>query len=471
MRVELVDLIWQGNPFANRLTLPRRGLSQIGTILANAGHEVYVSSESVQTIDWEKVSGADLVGFSVLTCHAPRIYSSAKLLKERAKESDRRIGIIMGGPHVTALPEEALINGADFVVRHEGEEIVVPLITAWEEQDEDSFRMISNLSWRTATGELVHNPSVFKRVDLNNYPIPDLNLIRGWKKPGSALLNYHYYPLESSRGCVHECEFCYSPAMFPGRVTYRDNEVVVEEIGQQIGQGHNRFLFTDDNFLLNPKRVQNLLEIMARRGVKCKAWTAQLGVETIIKADKITPDVFRLMKLTGAGRQFVAIESINPDTLSDDYKKPQNLDEIEEAVSILNRHKIPIHAMFVLGGDNDTVETIRATSEFTVTHDLKTISATVLTPLPGTPVFARLQKEGRLLAGEQDFPARWTYYDMYHPEFRPRHMSPDQLRELTFKVLKKFYSIPRIMQDIGNPEEFLGKLYVSLRVIPRLQRS
>ncbi|GEM_PF-4333727 len=469
MKVELVNLFWSSNPFAHKLTLPKRSLAQIGTIAANAGHEVHISSEGIQPVDWKIVSEADIVGFSVLTCNAPRVYSAARMLKESAKEQGKRIGIIMGGPHVTALLEEALANGADFVVSHEGEDVVVPLIAAWENRDEESLKKIPNLSWHTAAGEFVHNPSSSKRADLDNYPIPDFDLIRGRKKPGLGLLDYYYYPLESSRGCVYKCGFCYSPGMFPGGVTYRDNQAVVEEMEQQIRQGYDRFFFTDDNILLNPKKVQDLLELMANRGIKTKAWTAQLGIKTIIETERIAPDVFRLMKLTGAGRQFVAIESINPGTLSEDYRKPQDLEEIEKAIAILNRHKIPIHAMFVFGGDNDTVETIRETSEFTLAHNLKTISVAILTPFPGTESFTQFKKEGRLLAREHDFPARWADFDMYHSEFRPKHMSPQQLRELTIETLKRFYSIPRIIRDVGNPEEFLGKLYVRSRIIPRLQ--
>jgi radical SAM superfamily enzyme YgiQ (UPF0313 family) len=141
-----------GNAFLKRMIIPKLGLPQIGAILQQAGHEVRIHSEIVQPIDWQKVFAAELVGISPLSCNAPRAY----LIAQKIKEMRKGIGIIMGGPHVTACPEEALANGANAVVRHEGEDVIVSLVEAWESRDERALKEIPNLSWRSAEGEIIH---------------------------------------------------------------------------------------------------------------------------------------------------------------------------------------------------------------------------------------------------------------------------------------------------------------------------
>ena len=293
----------------------------------------------------------------------------------------------------------------------------------------------------------------------------NLNLIEGWGKPKRFSITR--YSIESSRGCPFNCEFCCVPNMFPPPVRYRENEGVVEEIEKQIRNGQPHFFFTDDNFLLRPERTQNLLELMARKGIECRSWNAQIGVESIIRANQQTPEIFRLMKLTGAERQFIGFESINPETLQH-YKKPQSLEKIREALAILKRWKIRIHGMFVFGGDSDTKATFGKTLEFCIKSKLNSMWASVLTAFPGTPLRKRLEREGRLLTTPEEFPEKWMDCDGLHAEFAPRNISPRQLETLTLELMRRYYSLSEVVRSFFSHSGFFIKLW-GWRIVPKLK--
>lgn len=124
----------------SRFPLPRLGIIILGTMMKNRGWEVDVFVEEMREIDFESMKSADLVGISTITSTAPRAYA----LADRARELG--IPVIMGGPHVTFLADEALEH-SDFVIRGEGEQTLMAFIDAWEKGGD--FSEISNLSYRT----------------------------------------------------------------------------------------------------------------------------------------------------------------------------------------------------------------------------------------------------------------------------------------------------------------------------------
>ncbi len=134
--------------------LPRLGVIILGTMMKQRGWEVEVYVEDLRRIDFEVVAGADFVGISTITSTAPRAYAIADKVRAMG------IPVLMGGPHVTFLTEEALAH-ADFVIRGEGERPLMALIDAWEEGRDLSGT--PNLSFKTADGRMVHNPDPARR--------------------------------------------------------------------------------------------------------------------------------------------------------------------------------------------------------------------------------------------------------------------------------------------------------------------
>lgn len=461
MKITFIEPCLPGIAFQGRMILPRLGLPQLGAILKKAGHEVKIFSETIRPISERIIKDlmeSDIVGFSVLTSTAPRAYELSQKIKLLAKKIGKKIKIIMGGPHATVCPEEPFLFGADLVVRHEGEEVINEAIMALLDEDEKVLSSLFNLSWKRGE-EIVHNPSKKERVDLNKFPFPDLELIENFRRKGWFLI--HRYPIETSRGCIFNCEFCSVKQIFPGGIKFREKEAVVEEMKRQERRGYLKFFFVDDNFLIDPERVAELLELLLRKEVKCKVWNAQISVESILRAQKIVPEVFELMRKTNAGRQFIGFESVSPETLKE-YRKPQTKEKMEEAISILKRWKIPIHGMFVFGGDGDRKETFAQTLKFCLKNKLHSMWASILTPFPGTPLWERLKNEGRILLSPEKKPSLWQFFDGLHAVFKPKNFSPKELENLTFLTVQKFYHFSQIVKDIFSPKIFAFKLFTRM---------
>ena len=152
----------------SQFPLPRLGVFILGTIAKQRGWDVEIVIEQTRKIDFEKLRGADLVGVSTITPTAPRAYAIADRLRKLG------IPVIMGGPHVTFLPNEALEH-ADFVIRGEGEEALVRFLEAWKAGGD--FQSVPNLSYKTGQ-RIVHNPTKPMTKSLDDNPYPDFSLAR-----------------------------------------------------------------------------------------------------------------------------------------------------------------------------------------------------------------------------------------------------------------------------------------------------
>ncbi len=399
---------------------PLLGLPILGEILRRMGLVVRIFCEKLAPINWDEVAKADLVGISVLTNLAPRAYRIAARLKEIARTTGRRIWVVMGGPHVTFLPEEALRNGADFVVRYEGESTFPMLVKHLREGDTRALKGIPGLSYWDR-GEIVHNPGRPLVEDLDRLPFPNFSLIHGAER-------INVVPIQTSRGCPHDCEFCSVVQMFGRKIRYRSPEGVVEEL-KRIKEAFPRrhVFFVDDNFSAHPPRALALLEAMKRAGIRLR-WSVQERISVAKRRE-----ILRLMRETGCTRLYIGIESLNPKAL-EEWKKGQSPGEIKEGVRRIRREGLAVHGMFVLGADADTPQTIRHTVLSAIQLGLDTAQFFVLVPAPGTRLYRRLDGEGRI------FDKDWAHYDGHHVVFRPANMSPWQLQELAIWAYRKFYS-------------------------------
>ena len=149
----------------SRFYTPRLGSFILGALMKERGWDVEVMIEETDPIDFNDLASADWVGLSTITPTAPRAYAIAKKIKELYP----RVQVVMGGPHVTYLPEEAL-DQADFVIRGEGEDALVALADAWE--GDGDFSVVPNLSYKLDDA-IVHNPMAEACINLDRLPLPD----------------------------------------------------------------------------------------------------------------------------------------------------------------------------------------------------------------------------------------------------------------------------------------------------------
>lgn len=415
--------------------LPRLAMPLLGTLLKSKGYKVKIFLEEWGSIKEDTIKNADIIMISTITATAKRAYELAKTYKTKYKKI-----IIMGGPHVSFLPEEAL-SYADFVIRGEGEKNLLKLIEYLEEGKED-FSSIPNLSYKKE-GKIYHNPLDKNYVDLDTLPIPDYTLVEGFN-----LNKLKIYPLSTSRGCPYNCIFCSVVSMFGRKYRFRNKDLVLEEL-KSIKKGQHVF-FYDDNFLANKERSKILLEEMIKKNFQ-GTWSAQVRID--VYKDK---ELLQLMKRSGCLYLYVGLESINSETLQV-YKKGITPFQIKEGIETIHQYHIKLHGMFVIGADTDTEESILETLDFSKRVKLDSVQFLILTPIPGTILFKKFIEEKRIITTD------WDLYDGHHVVFKPKKLSPWKLQKLSFKLFKDFYSYKSALKYLlkGNWDSavihFLGK--------------
>lgn len=378
----------------SKISIPLLGPLYLGAILKKRGHSVRVYKENIFTPNYSKLD-SDLIGISVLTSTAKRGYEIAKKFpKER---------VILGGPHASLVPEEA-IRFARQVVIGEADNVIADVVEG------------------KITSPFVKGLPV---SNLDELPFPDFSLIKG------ARLPLKITPISTSRGCPYNCNFCSVTKFFGRNYRFRSARSVVDELTSSAG---NFFFFSDDNFTANTVRTKELLRLMIEN--KIRKWSCQVRCDAVRDEELLS-----LMAKGGCRYVCVGFESINQKTL-EAYQKRQNVAQIKEAIRSFHKHKIKIHGMFVLGSDEDSEMTIWETLKFSLKQKIDTIQFMILTPLPGTEIYNFLEKQKRI------FTKDWSLYDGHHVVFKPNLVSAKQLQLSVFKAYGKFYSRLRFLSSL-----------------------
>lgn len=415
-KIALIEPRASGGHVFSKTRMPRLGLPLLGTKLKDAGYQVAIYVGPASSLPWNKILQADMVGISAITPTSREAYRIAAFLR------DSSIPVVIGGIHATFLPDEAM-DYADYVVRGEADNTFLSLVNCL--RDGTSSREIPGLSYREGE-EILHNPCAPGWVDVDELPIPDLSLfVQGGTERGAV-------PVMTSRGCPFNCTFCSVTPMFGRGYRYRSTEKVLEELSLYEGR---HIFFCDDNFAADRRRSMELLQGIIDRKIKIKGWGAQMRVEA-----SRDHELMEMMRRTGCHIVYLGLESINADTLKS-YNKKQTVEDIADAIRRYHTYGMRVHGMFVLGGDDDTVETIRETVDFALRLRIDTVQFLMLTPLPGTPLFEKLEQEGRLLTRD------WELYDGHHAVFQPARMTAEQLQEETVRAFQRFYAPTNILQN------------------------
>ncbi len=421
MRIENISFIEVKSPGAHifsRFPIPRLGSILLSTILRDEGYNVRVFIEDIKEPDWSFIENSDIVCISTITPTAIRAYELADRLRKSG------ITVIIGGAHPSFLPEEALEH-ADYVVRGEGD-YTLPELIEYIKNARHSVETIHGISYKDASGNIIHNPSRPLLKDMDILPEPDFSLVHGWKPT-------NVYPVSTSRGCPFDCKFCSVIQIFGRKYRFKSVDATLKELRHVASVSKSTVFFVDDNFTAKKDRTKAILKGMIDEGIKVGS-SAQ--VRTDIAKDS---ELLRLMAEAECDIVYVGFESINPKTL-ELYNKKQNVDEIVNCIKAVKDHGIRIHGMFVLGADTDNVDTIKATTDFAIKLNIDTIQFMILTPLPGTPVFFEMRDSDRLLHTD------WSKYDAHHVVFKPATMNPETLQIEPLKAMKRFYSWKYILK-------------------------
>ena len=433
--VTLIQPIPKRYNIFSHLKNPSLGLPILGTILNQKGYDVKIYVEGIKEIDWERVFQSDVVGISVNTATYSEGYTIAEKIKGRG------IPVIMGGIHVTFFPDEAL-DYCDYVVRGEGEETIVELLEALE--NNSGLDRVEGISYKSGN-QKIHNPAreLVKNFDI----IPDFSLIEGYvehhRKLRTRIIG-ESISIMTSRGCPFSCKFCSIIKIFGNSFRFRSIDSVIEDIKRQTTLLHRHHIFfVDDNFASNKKRTKELLRRIIEERLNI-TFTAQVRVE--IARDE---ELLSLMKRAGCRQLNIGFESIDPRTL-EAYNKRQNVEEIVYAIEKLKKYRITVHGMFVLGSDFDDVNTICKTADFSLRHQIDTVQFLPLTPLPGTPLIEELKEEDRLLIelGKGILQNCYGFGVGNYVLFKPKLIKPSTLQEEIYKAYQRFYTSGNIVKAL-----------------------
>ena len=386
--------------------------------------ETVLTDERVEEVSLDPE--ADLVAMTVETYTARRAYQIADAYRRRG------IPVVMGGHHPTFLPRECLAH-ADAVVIGDADGI-------WERLVSDARR--GNLK------------AVYRQTEF-----PPLE---GLRPDRSIFSGKNYAPLgliQSSRGCRFNCEFCSIRAFYGNSFRRRPVEDVAEEIRNC---GHRHIVLVDDNLFNDTASARQLFETLSRLDI---TWSCQVSIDVARH-----PDLVNLMAQSGCIMALVGFESLDTTNLRE-INKGWNLkwQSYEDAIDVFHGAGIMLYASFVFGCENDTPESFDRTVEFAIRHRFFLANFNPLTATPGTCLYARMSKEGRLLH------EKWWLDDGFHygdATFAPRNMSPDELMEGCYSARTRFNTwrsiISRLLDLRTNMRTpYRAGLYLAANTISR----
>ena len=375
--------------------------------------ETTIIDEDVEPIDFN--TDSDLIGITFMTYNAPRAYEIADIFRAKGKT------VIFGGYHPTFMKEEA-IEHADAICIGEAEGNV--------------SRMISDF--------LKGNLQPFYQcepIDLADLKPIDRKLI---KNGAYITLN----AMQATRGCYNQCEFCSVAAFNQYKFRFRPVFRVIEEM-RQLG---NYILFMDDNITLNRAYALELFEAM--KPLK-KKWFSQCSI-TIAEDDELLDLAYE----SGCRGLFLGFESLSQKSISNWKKDCNKRSDYRKVVQKLHEKGIVIFGAFVFGEDHEGPEVFEQTLDFLLDENVDTLQATRLTPFPGTPLFKKMDQEGRI------FDKNWSHYDFWHVVHQPMGMDVKTLHAGTAWVLKEFYSRKNIVRRISRAASYLELGILARTVIP-----
>ena len=370
----------------------------------------------------------DWVGVTVVT----PLWDLCRQTVQAAREGAPGARIVLGGPHVSALPEEALArSGADAVIFGEGDEALPELMETGD------LTALPGVGVRAPDGRLQLGQPRPLIEDLDTLPMPAWELFTPTRYVSSHLLSRRSPAgwIETSRGCPHGCVYC-SKLSFGQGFRAKSPARVVEEMARMLRLGFREVHIADDCFTADPERAAAICELILARGMRFP-WAPVIG----LRVDSITPDLLRLMRRAGCYRVYLGVESGSA-RLLDAVQKGVALDDIRRAVADSRRAGLETFGFFMIALPGETEATMAATRRFAVELGLDLAKISVTIPLPGTPLYRQLEQEGRLLS------RRWSDYRYHHPPraiYRHENLTWDQVERNLRAFYRTFYFRPRFM--------------------------
>jgi radical SAM superfamily enzyme YgiQ (UPF0313 family) len=408
--------------------------------LTPPGHEVLLIDGNAQPmtdaelVEFARAEGIGLVGMGAMTRMIAKAYRVADALRAAG------FPVVMGGPHVTEVPAEAL--GRDGGPRHAD-------AVALGEADETWPQIVTD----AAAGQLkeVYTPvdafgqerkptlGEYPRIPWESLDLRQFNRIPRFVRPimahfGYAWETFHLIPIESGRGCPYGREFCTVTGFFGDSIRFRTNQSIVDELLRlkaraRDTKGQVAVFFVDDNFAINAKRTKSLLRDIIAAGAQLN-WVAQISANLLRDEELLD-----LIAESGGKWIFIGMESLDPANLASvakTFNKPADYARVLEGLARRNVYAI---TSFIFGLDYDTDGVAHRTLEQMARWPPVLPVFGQITPFPATPLYTRLEREGRLTR-----PKHWLDFAPFQMAHTPLHMSISQVQAEVHGAWSEAYS-------------------------------
>jgi radical SAM superfamily enzyme YgiQ (UPF0313 family) len=397
--------------------------------LTPPGHEVLLIDGNARPIDeaamtrFVQEQKIGLVGIGAMTRMVAKAYRMADAVRAAG------VPVVMGGPHVTEEPDEALGRSggqrhADAVALGEADETWPQIVAdAARGQLREIYEPRDEFG-RERKPTLQRYPSIpWESMDLDQFNIVPKAMAPVLRRVGGGWATFRIIPVESGRGCPYGCEFCTVTGFFGDSIRFRTNESVVDELLRlkaraRSEDGQMVVFFIDDNFAINVKRTKSLLRAIIAASAQVH-WIAQ------ISANLLRDEEFLDLIAASGGRWiFIGMESIDPTNLSSVNKGFNKPDEYSAILKNLADRNIYAITSFMFGMDNDTPGVAERTLQQIRTWPPGLPVFGLITPLPATPLYKRLEQDGRLTR-----PKHWQEFLPFAMAHTPLKMSVEQAHD------------------------------------------
>jgi radical SAM superfamily enzyme YgiQ (UPF0313 family) len=432
--------------------------------LTPAGHEVFLLDGNAhkmseqELVQYARARDIGLVGIGAMTRMAAKAYRMADAVRAAG------IPVVMGGPHVTEVPDEPL--GRDGGPRHADAIALGEADATWPAIVADAARGQLREIYKPvdAFGQEV-KPSLedYPTIPWDRMDLDQFNMIRHFPKMvrtlctglGMTWQTFHMIPIESGRGCPYGCEFCTVTGFFGDSIRFRTNKSVVDELLmlkdlEKRQKGKIAVFFIDDNFAINPKRTKSLLRDIIAAGAQVP-WVAQISMNLLRDEELVS-----LIAQSGGRWIFMGLESIDPSNLKSvakDFNKPA---EYASVLERLARHNLYAITSFIFGMDGDRPGIAARTLDQIRTWPPGLPVFGLLTPYPATPLYDKLAASGRLTrpkhwldfqpfamahkaegltAAEAEAEVRYAWQECYSPETTGAAMKWLENKSLTDRII------------------------------------
>lgn len=343
----------------------------------------------------------DLVAITSLSAQIFEAYRVADFYRKRG------IPVVMGGLHVSSVPEEAKQH-CDAVVIGEGEPVWPHLLDDFERGRLQPF----------------YHARQHGEFDLARAPMPRFDLLDPEK--------YNRITVQTSRGCPHKCAFCASSILLTPRYKLKPIEKVIAEIHAIKRIWPHPFIeFADDNSFVNKPHYKALMRALAKEDLR---WFTESDLAV---ADD--PELLTMMRDAGCQQVLIGLESPRAASLDQLDRagnwKARRRERYLEAIDHIQSHGITVNGCFILGLDGDTPDSFDEVFNFVRKSGLYEVQITMLTPFPGTPLYEQLLREGRIIE-----PGNWDLCTLFDLNIRPKGMTTEQFQQGFLNLTKRLYS-------------------------------